>query len=230
MLKNKCLISVRDLSEEPFKWYCDVGTVERHHRAEWERDTERIRDLKELLNLCLREKAHQDVLVFSPYKQCLYFSAPQSGRSRQLSYRSLRSDTEREVVSPRRWKKDVTRLAYCRHSAMEWQFHLLAGEWYLEITPTYYFTRDGKSFDPFSEERVKKLKEKEKNAAVFGQVIMWADVLARSGNMFTEAYPYLRFGSLKTLDFEHGINDALWLEHEDVEEKQSAQTELEFLK
>jgi hypothetical protein len=229
LLKNKCLISVHDPSEQPFSPYCDVGTVERHNRAEWERDLDSIHSLSKLLSLCLRQKARQHVIRYSPSKECLYFSGLNPGTSRRLTYRGLRSETEREVVAPRRWKKDPTRLAYCRHSAMQWQFQFIGGSWYLEITPTYYFTHDGAALDPFCDERVKRLKEKEKNAAVLGQLIMWTDILTRRGDMFVESYPYLQFGKLETLEFDHGIEDANWLEHETDVDKKSAQTELEFL-
>ena len=69
----------------------------------------------------------------------------------------------------------------------------------------------------------------EKNAAVFGQLIMWTDILTRPGDMFVESYPHLQFGKLETLEFDHGIEDANWLEHETDVDKKSAQTELEFL-
>ena len=36
LIRRKMLISFHDLSEEPFKYYCDLGTVERHHRTQWE--------------------------------------------------------------------------------------------------------------------------------------------------------------------------------------------------
>jgi hypothetical protein len=96
--------------------------------------------------------------------------------------------------------------------------------------PTYHYTRDGLGPDPFGEERLRRIKEKEKNAAVFGQVVMWADVFARRGDLFTGDYPFLDFGSLESLDFDYGINDDQWLSREDEAERSSAQSDLEFLK
>jgi len=228
LIRGKRIISVHDLSEEPFRSYCDLGTVECHSRVEWERDVERRRELTELLNLCLRQSGKQHGLWYNPLRKRLFFASP-NGRSRRLDYHGLRSGTSREVVKPVRWKKDPALLAYCRHSAMEWQFRFLNGGWLLEITPTYHFTRNGKDPDPFCEERIKRLKEKEKNAAVFGQVLMWADLLARSSTLFSEAYPHIRFGLLETLDLDFGINDQIWLEREDAQDRQAAQSEMEFL-
>ena len=113
---------------------------------------------------------------------------------------------------------------------MQWQFQFLEHKWYLEITPTYHYTRDGLLPDHFAEEHLKRIKEKEKNAAVLGQVVMWADLLARRGDLFSREYPFLRFGSLESCNFEYGINDDQWLPREDEAERVSAQRDLEFLK
>jgi hypothetical protein len=42
--------------------------------------------------------------------------------------------------------------------AFRGQFRLLEDQWYLEITPTYRFTRDGYALDRFHEDRLKGIK------------------------------------------------------------------------
>jgi hypothetical protein len=59
---------------------------------------------------------------------------------------------------------------------------------------------------------------------------MWADLLSRPGDLFSDAYPYLRFGRQESLDIENGINDDRWLASEGEEERESAQKEFEFLR
>ena len=63
------LMSFHDLSEEPFKHYCDFGTVERHHRAEWEKGDDLRNELRELLNLALRQKARAYPLLYHSMKE-----------------------------------------------------------------------------------------------------------------------------------------------------------------
>ena len=230
LIRNGMLISVHDLSRGPLSRHCDLGSVERHERSEWERDCVRRNELIELLSLCLREKAREHPLLYEPMKPCLYFAPTASGRPRRLAYKGLHSETEREVFGPRRSKKDSTKILYCRHSAFEWQFLFLNGKWFLQITPTYHFTRDGTAHDAFAQERLKRIKEKEKNAAVLGQVIMWARLLARPATMFDDSYPFLGFGDLESMHFDYGIDDMAWLAHQEEEEQASAQAELEFLK
>lgn len=230
IVRRKTLISFHDLSHEPFKHYCDLGTIERHEISTWEASEDSRNELRELLSLGLRQKMRGYPLSFNPAKQYLYFAATAGGRPRRLEYRGLRSDTEREVCGPRMSKKDPTKVMYFRHSALQWAFHYTDHRWFLEITPTYHFTRDGSIPDAFANERLKKIKEKEKNAAVLGQVVMWADLLCRPGDLFTGEYPFIQFGRLESLDVESGINDEQWLAREEEEERLSAQKQFEFLK
>lgn len=109
-------------------------------------------------------------------------------------------------------------IAYYRHSAFEGWFKRFGDDWYLEITPTYYFTWDGRRPDRFYEERLKKIKEQEKNPAVRGQVVMWAEYLSRDGNLFEPQYPLLGFGELMRFEVEAGLDDAAWLERDVVAE------------
>ncbi len=61
--------------------------------------------------------------------------------------------------------------------------------------------------DRFYEERLKKIKEQEKNPAVRGQVVMWAEYLSRDGNLFEPQYPLLSFGDLMKVEVEAGLDD-----------------------
>jgi hypothetical protein len=86
------------------------------------------------------------------------------------------------------------------------------GEWYLEISPTYYFTRNGRLLDGFYEERLTGIKRLENNSAVSGQLAMWADFLRQqqSKELFSEPYPFLKFGDLQRFEVDFGIYDDIW--------------------
>jgi hypothetical protein len=49
--------------------------------------------------------------------------------------------------------------------------------------------------------------------------MMWADYLARRGDLFTAEYPFLSFGKLVPLSIERGIGDDSWLPGEDIQER-----------
>jgi hypothetical protein len=79
LIRRKMLISFHDLSDEPFKHYCDLGTVERHHRAEWEKDEDLRNEIRELLNLALRQKTRAYPVSYHSMKEYLYFVVTASG-------------------------------------------------------------------------------------------------------------------------------------------------------
>ena len=91
--------------------------------------------------------------------------------------------------------------------------------WFLEITPTYFFTKDGFTRDKYDQDHLSGIKRLEKNSAVLGQLIMWAEYLGSSPqrNLLVKQYPFLVFDKLEEFEIDVGINDSLWLGNEDAE-------------
>jgi hypothetical protein len=58
----------------------------------------------------------------------------------------------------------------------------------------------------------------ENNAAVRGQVLMWADYLQGHGGMFAQNYPFLEFGTLKEFKVDFGIDDDEWNKKESADD------------
>ena len=75
----------------------------------------------------------------------------------------------------------------------------LGDEWFLEVTPTYRFTFDGKRKAFFHEKGLKGIKGLERNRAVLSQVLLWTDLLCTLGDRiskptllsFTRVQPFL---------------------------------------
>jgi hypothetical protein len=215
--KRGSVYSFNDLSEEPWDEICDQGTVEAFDSEEWaySDDRDRQREFVQLLNQCLRAKAGALGLRYSKDLECHYFGATNDLSELKLGYQSLVNETSRTVFRGYEKKGNQKGIAYYRHSAFKGWFQRFGDDWYLEITPTYYFTRDGWRLDRFYEDRLKKIKEQEKNPAVRGQVVMWAEYLSRDGNLFEPQYPMLGFGELIRFEVEAGLDDAAWLERDE---------------
>ncbi len=216
--KRGSIYSFIDLSEEPWDEICDQGTVEEFDSEEWAHsdDPDHRREFVQLLGQCLRAKARALGLRYSKDMDCYYFGATNDLSEFALGYQSLVNETSRTVFRGYPKKGKPNEVAYYRHSAFQGSFKRFGEDWYLELTPTYYFTWDGRRVDRFYEERLKKIKEQEKNPAVRGQVVMWAEYLSRDGNLFEPQYPLLRFGELTRFEVEAGLDDDAWLER-DVE-------------
>ncbi|MGY4567029.1 hypothetical protein GPL21_30980 [Bradyrhizobium pachyrhizi] len=73
--------------------------------------------------------------------------------------------------------KDGRKFTYYRHNAFQGRFRWLGGKWYLEITPTYRFTFNGKDLDRFHEKRLSGIKPIEKNRSVLSQLLIWQAIL-----------------------------------------------------
>jgi hypothetical protein len=218
LLKNKRVYSFNDLDRFPWRVLCDVGTLESFDAKDWalSDNDERRRDFVQLMNYCLRAKARGLDLRWSKDQGCYFFRPTNDLSNRVLSYKSIVNQTSRDVFRAYYKIGKVNEVAFYRHSAFKGFFVRYENDWYLEITPTYYFTRDGRKPDSFYEEKLKKIKEIEDNPAVLGQVVMWAEYLSKhgEGDLFTSSYPLLKFGALKAFDIDQGINDKAWLPRE----------------
>jgi hypothetical protein len=201
VLKGKRFISFHDLSTEPWRAVCDEGTVESFPTGDWSEspDVERQHLFVHLLNQTLRAQLSPEVRYWSK-EECFALL----GKAKRLTYQSLKRRSKISVVSQfSSTAKDGRVFEWRRHMAFRAQFRLFDGQWYLEITPTYRFTRDG--FE------LKGIKQLEGNRAVLSCVLFWADYLRPKENLFTVSAPPIKFADLLTFDSPVGISDQQWL-------------------
>jgi hypothetical protein len=213
LIKSKAILCLHALDEEPWKQFCDYGAMEEFDADEWafSDDEERHRDFVQLLNRCLSQKLRVDLRF--DRDSGAYFFRPNKGRpTLSYSYESSKRTTARNVVKRYPKKASPTDTAYYRHSAMRGRFHRFGDDWYLEVTPTYKFTRDGYKDTRYEGEYLKKIKELENNAAVQGQFVMWRHYLCdrKTGDLLEEPYPFLGFRSLDPFQLKRGVPDDLW--------------------
>lgn len=214
VLRERRILSVHDLREPPWNEVCDRGTVEEFDSSEWHEstDADRLRTWVQLLNRCLAERLFRDHVRLKHDGTSLvqYFAKEPNRDNRSYSYRSLSNRTEREVVQRMKTSKISERYCY-RHSAMTRQFHRFRSSWYLEIAPTYLYTKDGRDIYEYHSDQLAGIKRLEKNEAVLGQVIMWERLLTDRGDLLRKDYEYLKFDELMRYEVDQGIPDDLWL-------------------
>jgi len=228
LLANKRLISFHNLEEPPFNSICDLGTLECFDVNEWAySDTrDKKQEFVRLLNSCLRERSWLLGLRYHKENEYYYFPATKNLQTHKVSYQSLQLKVSREVFKEYRQKSDRNKRAYCRHTAFKGYFQQLGDKWYLEITPTYHFTSDGHNEDRFRVERLKGIKRLERNPAVMGQLLMWADYLRKPiQSFFSSEYPLLSFGELVTVDINMSLPDDIWYQAEEASEKQNLRSD-----
>lgn len=218
IVRGKSVLSFHDLDKWPWNQLCEAEAMEEFDVDEWSDsdDEERQRDFVALLNRAIGEFVRPH-LYHDRDSGAFYFSKPRERDNLNHAYRSLLNVTSRRVVgSYGKRKDDPRRPSYWRHSAFQHHFVRLGGRWFVEITPTYHFTYDGRRADRFAGERLKKIKEKENNAAVMGQFVMWREflIVQGQGDLLKGAYPFISFKAIDQLGLEVGVPDELWKSQE----------------
>lgn len=174
-------------------------------------DKDKQREFVWLLNNCLSEKTRKLGLKYFK-KLGYYYFLP---KRNSLKQRRIRSGTDkktyRTVFKAYPSKQTPEKISFCRHSAFEGYFKKYGSKWYLEITPTYHFTRDGRTFDGYYEDKLKKIKLLEKPTSVRHQLLAYARLLSEEYSLYEEKYPYLQFGQLANFTLPFGIDDKSWL-------------------
>ena len=224
MLKRGSIYGFVDLGEEPWDEICDQGTMETFDSEEWaySDDPDTQREFVQLLNRCFRAKTRTLDLWYERDRHFYYFKATKKLSERKLSYKSLVKETTRVVFKRYPKKSNPEETSYYRHSAFEGRFKRFDGTWYLEITPTYHFTRDGWEPSAFYEDKLTGIKQLETNQALLGQTIMWAEFLKDGGSLFESRYPLLGFDELAKFDIAAGIDEAAWLEDDETSTENSS--------
>src|ERR1700676_193452 len=177
--------------------------------AEWKEseDMEIKRWFVSLLNFTLRSMHYQE-LRLHPDGHYL-FHVP----SRDLSPRKVKvgKGTGRTIFEV--YKDKENKVGSCRHYAAHLNFRQWDGQWFLEINPTYHFTRDGERESLFASEQLSTIKRMERNAAVRGLVTHWAQYLVRSqaDDLFGSGDQRVVFGQLATLTVDASIDERSWI-------------------
>lgn len=210
ILSGKRIYAFHDLGNGPWRKVCDVGTHERFPTADWSHSTDpdRRRIFVNLLNLTLKGQVG-NFARYWPREDCYAIK----GRPRKIGYTSLKRTSRISAITQYSKKvEDGRTFVWWRHLAFHPQFRFLDGTWYLEITPTYLFMKEGGvDRDRFHEDRLRGIKRLEGNRAVLSCVLLWASLLRPSQGLFDIDAPLIKFGELSTFSLDVGIDDKQWL-------------------
>lgn len=134
-------------------------------------DVDQTNDFIHLLRNTLRHQTRAD-LDWSKSDKILYFKAFEAGEQRRFSYESSKKKTDADVVSVHVDKKTNV-LSFVRHHAFRPRFERLGDQWYLIVSPTYFFSTNGFTPHQYPAALMAGKKRLDKSATLRGQVIMW---------------------------------------------------------
>lgn len=183
--------------------------------SEWHEseDAETRRRFVQLLNFTLRAIHHRE-LKFHLDKHYVFHVASPNAEPRKLNFGKGGGRTVFSI-----YRDTENKITYCRNYAAYLTFKRFEDQWYLEINPTYHYTRDGEHESPYSAEKLSKMKRLERNATVRGLVTHWARLLTegQKENLFVTADERIVFGQLATVTVDASIDERAWIVPKDTD-------------
>ncbi len=211
ILKAGQIISFHNLAARAWSEICDPGTVTTIAASEWANSGDPIvkRDFVELCNQALRYSQNGNIRYW-PEEDCYAFVGNLEKGTTKIAYRSVKHQARISAVTKFEGKGRNSSYKWLKHMAFKGEFRRLDGRWYLEITPTYRFTKDGQNPERFHEERLRAIRRTEGNRAVLSAVMFWADQLTAEGDLFDRSESMFKFGRLLKFEAPIGISDSEW--------------------
>jgi hypothetical protein len=210
-------MSFRDPRSTSLEQIIDVGSVEEIGCDEvaFPDDEADERNMIELLRRTLAAQL-DGFLAYDRARKAVFFPAQVGSIERTYHYTSLKVKTSADVV--KKYEKDG-KLKYVRHHAFEPRFWRVGETWLLSVIPTFVFTWDGFRPDKFAAARLAGKKQREFNAALLGQFVMWRHLLTGLGSAREKAELFsveperdhvLGFQAMEALQLTRGVPDDLW--------------------
>jgi nucleoside phosphorylase len=209
VLHNRNVYSFEDPGDGYLSKIVDTGATEAHAADQWAKsaDPDKRRLFVHLLNGALRDDLAIFGVRFAADDKVYYFAGRPDDPPRRYKYKNVRLWSTMTVVSNyEHTTKDGKKSTYFRHLAFDGRFRLLGDEWFLEISPTYRFTIDGRKKSWLHEYRLSGIKRYEGNRAVLSQVLLWSNVLCAAPAP-DGPQRHLGFDTLPVFEIERPIAD-----------------------
>jgi hypothetical protein len=179
--------------------------------AEWSEseDPDVQRRFVALLNFTLRAMHHEELHFYWEHGY-VYHVATSNLTGKKVKGKT---GTGRTVFKVYRSQDDLNKVRFCRHYAAWLNFRQWEGEWYLEISPTYHFTRDGERESLYAADYTSRIKRLERNPAVRGLTVNWAEFLKQhqADTLFEAADRRIEFGELLAVIVDAAIDEKAWI-------------------
>jgi len=216
LLRGGNIYSVYDLRQQPWSNVGDFVEELRFEDCFPIHDRDRLYEGIDLLKRCLKSKLWLVGMRYSRQQDVYYFSP--KATEKRIRLKTWAQKLRRSVFTPYRDKREPGRIAYCSHMAIEAEFRVFDGNWFLEVNPSYYFTQDGRAVHPYADKLMSGIRRLERHESLSRQLRFWSDILTEQGDLFTGDYEHLRVERPLAFDVSRGISDASWKAQEDTDD------------
>lgn len=201
----------------PFSFLIDEGTVEPFHPSDYYSiDVDHERVFKSLLRFCMQQKLYKHRVLWQ-HREEIFIFVPlnDSELVRKEAWKGLKKTT-RTVFEKKFNKYKADKIFYVKHFAFYISFLTIHNEWYVSITPSWFFSY-GEDYQrsKYSEKLLSGIKKIERNRSVFDQfrfLSSWLKDLD-SDDLFSSdsgLLPQITFGDILKFDGGRCLNEDLW--------------------
>ena len=175
----------------------------------------------ELLRRTMEEQFAADI-AYDKDTRAFHFRPPDPLVPREYRYRSLKEMTSATVVQLYPDRKKPDRLNNVRHHAFAPRFERIGDDWFVSITPTFFFSENGSRCHRFAPTLLAGKKRLNRNDSVRGQLLLRRHFLANndagedsSPSLFNlepadDPRPLLAFETLEPVIMEVAVPEDAW--------------------
>ena len=164
--------------------------------------------------------AHE--IIWSKEMRCHLFAVTRGTRIGKIKVRAIKKEGTREVYKAIRDKTsdDKDAIQHWQHQAFRHFFVRFGGGWFLNVTPFWAFSSDGRGFPSrWQKTSSANMRKPEKNRAVLGHVMFWASILCKEADLVRPADPF-QIRRPIMVEGAPSIDDVCWVKTEKKSEKQ----------
>ena len=213
------LITFHNLEDQnnPFEFLVDEGTVEPFQPSEYYSiDEDHLRVFKSLLRFGLQQKLYRNCVLWKHEEGIFIFLPLEDSDNKRIENWVGQNRATRSVFDRKFKRNKHGQILSTRHFAFSLSFLTVKDEWYIAITPDWFFSY-GNSYwqSAYNDKLLSGLKRMEKNRSVFNHfrfLSSWLKDLDEN-DLFSEnatTSPQITFGQI--LEFGRGrpLNEDLW--------------------
>jgi len=162
------IYTFHDLQTEshPLFSVLDVGTIEESTTEEFiSLDNQYENIFKSLLRRCLQRMLYSKGVTWQHLENIFIF-VEENNKAKRIEQWKGKKKNEREVYVRIMKNNKPKEILKCKHFGFHARFYKYSKEWYLAITPDWFFSYDGFNKSLFAEKDLKYLKRVENNAHI----------------------------------------------------------------
>jgi hypothetical protein len=238
VIRGRRFVSFRDPRETPLEKIVDPETVEAVETAcvAMSDDPDDDIIMIELLRRTLEEQFGDD-LAYDKDTRSFHFRAPDPLSPREYRYRSLKEMTSATVVQLYPDRKKPDRLHNVRHHAFVPRFERIGDDWFVSISPTFFYTENGFRLHRFASTLLTGKKRLDRNGSVRGQMLLWRHLLVQNDaneervpSLFNlqpanDDQRFLKFEPLEPVMMDVAVPEDAWVQSDPNAKRMKAEVE-----